>query len=172
MRAAEAVESITSVVCPAPRDVWHSSARLDPASTATQSPAWMDAVVGQGRWRDASRSYTFTSGRVVVLPLVEWGRGPFRILRSWPRGWGVGGPIAAGGVSDAEAALVSKDLAAQGGISTRVLLSGSALAPVGTRLKASARTTQVLSLEGGFEKVRAERFDSGTRRYIRRAEQA
>lgn len=58
--------------------------------TRYHTPAWATAVLGTGRWTDASRAYLLDDGSHVVLPLYRHRRAP-AWLASPPYGWGFGG---------------------------------------------------------------------------------
>lgn len=92
------------VLSPVPRDKWHSLLAADPAALPEHAPEWVDAMVADGRYRDASRMYCFADGREVLLPLVRR-RGAAGLggwLQSFPSGWGMGGLV--GAEADAEIA--------------------------------------------------------------------
>ena len=94
---------------PVPRDLWESVTRSCPDFVATQTISWRDAVLASGAYKDVSMLYEFSSGRQVLLPMVQrrW-RTPLEpTAGSWPRRWGVGGPLTSGGpIEAAEAAAV------------------------------------------------------------------
>ncbi len=80
------------VVSPVPRDKWRSVLAGDPLALPEHSPEWIDALTDDGRYRDASRLYTFADGREAILPLVAR-RGLAGIggwLLSYPFGLGHG----------------------------------------------------------------------------------
>ena len=97
------------VLSPVPRDRWESLTRSCPNFVATQSLHWRDAILASGAYKDVCLLYEFSSGKQVLLPMVQrrW-RTPLEpTAASWPRRWGVGGPITSGGSIDpAEAAAV------------------------------------------------------------------
>ncbi len=164
------------VVSPAPRDVWRKVADADPHALATQSPEWTDVLVGSGRWLDASRAYTFASGRQVILPLVRRRglgvRGPHW---SFGEGWGMGGVLAPDGAVASDVAAATADVAALPAVRVSVR-PNPVLAEQwrdGTAVPgwaASPRRAHVLDLSGGAAAVWDGRFHKDTRRYVRRAE--
>ncbi|MFC5130032.1 GNAT family N-acetyltransferase [Paeniglutamicibacter kerguelensis] len=83
------------VASPVPRDKWHSVLANDPGALPEHAPEWVDAMEADGRYRDASRLYSFADGREVILPLVQR-RGLAGVggwLQSYPSGWGMGGLV-------------------------------------------------------------------------------
>lgn len=81
------------VVSPVPRKKWRSVLKSDPTALPEHAPEWVDALAADGRYRDASRLYSFEDGREVILPLVQR-RGIAGVggwLLSYPPGWGMGG---------------------------------------------------------------------------------
>lgn len=166
--------TIMDVVTPAPRPPWRDLADADPSALADHDPAWTDAVVRSGRWRDASRWYHLSNGSSVVLPLVATTAVPgLSYYASLPNGWGFGGLVGNGGIEPAVIALVIGDLAAQGWHSVRIRpdpLSGSAwgdAAPAGAATV--ARRAHLLDLTPGPTDLMAAMRKS-TRRAIRRGE--
>lgn len=84
--------TIVQTIAPAPRDIWQRIATDDRSALLEHTPAWVDAIVAAGNFRDASRMYRLADGRHFVLPLVQRGprRGP---QRSFGSGWGIGGLV-------------------------------------------------------------------------------
>ena len=122
MRSGNGYPTVTS---PVPRGVWESLLRTDQNAVVTQLLAWRDAVFASGRYEDVSLLYEFPSGRQVVLPLARPRRQPpwAAMVASWPRAWGVGGPITQEGrISPAEAAAVLADVADRGTLAAHVTL--------------------------------------------------
>lgn len=112
---------LTSVTSPAPRGVWSQLVSADPASMADHTPAWTDAIVATGPYRDVSRLYELTDGRRFVLPLVQR-TGPGRLAglsASFPEGWGFGGIVGSGQDADV-VRLVLTDLAGRRDVHTRL----------------------------------------------------
>jgi len=167
-----------TVTSPVPRAVWDSLLRSDPAAVVTQSLPWRDAVFAGGHYRDVSRLYEFGSGRRIVLPLARrrlataW----TTTTASWPRDWGICGPICEDGqVSAAEATAVLADLAGRGTVAVELRLPEGA---AGT-WRAAARGYQVeergghlLDLAGGFSEVWSHRFRGTARTAVRKAERS
>src|SRR5581483_3104906 len=111
---------ISMVTSPVPRQAWASVLATDPGAVVSQSLAWRDAVLADGRYTDASLLYEFASGRRIVMPLVRHRLLPGAVA-SWPGGWGVGGPIIEGGeASPGEAAAVLDDVARRGRLSALI----------------------------------------------------
>lgn len=167
------------VTTPAPRDAWQELLEGDPYALVTQSPAWLDARCEAGGQADASRLYELANGRRLVLPLVRrsaLGDGRLALRSSYGEGWGMGGVLAPGGATDADVAVVLRDLAEPPGLRTLVrpnpLLAASwrSAAPAGAVVV--PRLGHVLDLEGGFERVERERFTHMTRKAVRKAERS
>lgn len=163
---------------PAPREAWWELAGRDAGTHVTQTPAWLDCLCVTGQYRDASRLYAFEDGSRIVLPLVSRSRRPQRLgaEESWPAGWGIGGPVAPGGVGPRKARVLFDDLASRPALRVGVRFRpGEAgtwdeAAPTGFRLE--PHMTQVVDLGGGFGTVWERRFHTRVRRDVRRAESA
>ena len=143
-----------TVTSPVPRAVWESVLRSDRNAVVTQSLEWRDAVFASGRYRDVSVLYEFPSGRQVVLPMATHRLSPGNTsIASWPRAWGLGGPITSGGrITSAEAAAVLSDVARRGRLAAAIRLRHDAdeawLQEAGQfRVEESGR--YVLDLAGG-----------------------
>lgn len=166
-----------TVTSPVPRDAWDCVFRSDPGAVVTQSLAWRDAVLADGRYRDVSRLYEFGSGRRIAVPLVRRRHATAwtGTTASWPRAWGMGGPICQDGkVSLAEAAAVLADLAG-GTLAAELRLSEGAddawlTAARGYRVE--ERGVHMLDLTGGFSEVWSHRFRGTARTAVRKAERA
>lgn len=166
------------VTCPAPRDVWSELLDQDTLSLATQSPGWLDARCRLGGFQDASRLYRRDDGRTLVLPMVR--RGPFTgrlaLQSSFAEAWGMGGLVAAGGITAEDVALVAGDLVARPALRTLIrpnpLLAGEWEAAAGPSVLAVPRFAHVLDLAGGFDEVWRGRFTQSARANVRRAERA
>jgi len=166
------------VTSPVPRAVWESVLRSDEDAVVTQSLAWRDAVFATGRYRDVSLLYEFPSGRQVVLPMARR-RGRLcraAMVASWPRVWGVGGPISpAGRVSPAEAEAVLADVADRPALAAQITLRHDAdeawLSEAG-RFRVEERGCYVLDLTGGFGQVWQHRFQGYARTAMRKAERS
>ncbi len=168
--------AVTSPVSPG---VWQQALRSDPGAVVSQSLAWRDAVLAGGRYRDVSRLYEFPSGRRVVLPLMlprGWPR-PAATAGSWPRVWGIGGPICEGGdISPAEAAFVLEDAAGLGALAVEIQLrhgaGGETWVGAAGRFAVQERSCHVLDLSGGFSQVWQGRFRGSARTAVRKAERS
>lgn len=165
------------VTAPVPRAAWDWLLRSDPGAVVTQSLAWRDAVVADGRYRDVSRLYEFGSGRRIAVPLVRRRHATAwtGTTASWPRTWGVGGPICQDGkVSAAEAAAVLADLAGSALATELRLPEGADGAWLGAArgYQAEERGVHVLDLAGGFGEVWSHRFRGSARTAVRKAGRA
>ena len=163
------------VVSPVPRDKWRSVLAGDPLALPEHSPEWIDALTDNGRYRDASRLYTFADGREAILPLVARrglaGAGGW--LLSYPSGWGMGG-LVGNGIDADVARAVLEDLRQQHW--QRV-----AIRPDPRRWQAWAealdgdvltipRRAHVIELDGGVEGA-WHGLSNSARRHVRTAEQ-
>ncbi|MEY9847193.1 GNAT family N-acetyltransferase [Streptacidiphilus sp. MAP5-3] len=177
------------VVSPAPRSEWNRLLASDPAASVFQTPAWFDAVVRLTGGRDASRLYTTGDGRRLLLPLVRRTPLPGIALdAAYPHRMGPGGLLATGGLRPADVELVLSDLLGVGFGAPRGARS------VGVRISAMHDVTDrweqglalgaapgvdvirsrvhVLDLDGGFARVRDDRFHASTRKNVRKAERS
>lgn len=167
-----------AVTTPVPRDVWAALLRSDPGAVVTQSLAWRDAVVADGRYQDVSRLYEFASGRRIVLPLARRRRATSwtAVTASWPVVWGVGGPICQDGkVSEAEAAAVLADVARPGTVAAEIQLcerAGDVWLGAARGYRTQPRGYHVLDLAGGFSEVWSHRFRGTARTAVRKAERS
>jgi Acetyltransferase (GNAT) domain len=168
---------VVDVVTPAPRPEWRAIVAEDREALPEHAPEWLDAICDVSPYEDASRYYTFSDGRRLVLPLVRRlglpGLGGW--LTSYPPAWGMGGLVGAG-VDDAALCAVLDDLAAlrrqRIGIRPNPLQNALWSAASATRSITSVdRRGHVIDLSGGIEAVEG-RIHRGTRKYIRRAERA
>jgi Acetyltransferase (GNAT) domain len=166
------------VTSPVPRAVWEAALRSDGHAVVSQSLAWRDAVLADGRYQDVSLLYEFPSGRQVVLPMARHRRRPplATVTASWPGGWGVGGPISLGGrVSPAEAGAVLADVARRGTLAAEIQFRHEAdeawLRETG-RFRAERRGCHILDLDGGFGRVWQHRFRGTARTAVRKAERS
>ena len=166
-----------TVTSPVPRDIWERLLRSDPGAVVTQSLAWRDAVFADGRYRDVSRLYEFGSGCRIALPLARRRRASAwtGTTASWPRAWGVGGPICQDGkIGVAEAAAVLADLAG-GTLTAEVRLpegAGGAWRTAARGYQVEERDVHMLDLGGGFSEVWSHRFRGTARTAVRKAERA
>jgi CelD/BcsL family acetyltransferase involved in cellulose biosynthesis len=164
--------AVTSPVRP---EVWAALADADPDAVVSQSQAWRDCVCATGRYRDVSRLYEFADGRRILLPLVQrHGPPSFATCRaSWPRAWGVGGPITPDGVRAHEAEAVLDDVARLGGPGVWIRFRHG-VEPEWTAAARSFRiiphSVQILDLSGGFDQVWERRFGRSVRNAVRKAE--
>jgi hypothetical protein len=167
------------VTSPAPRQVWQDLLTADPASVASQTPAWLDCICAVGGYEDASRLYETVGGRQLVLPMVRrrWLPRALTVEASLPAYWGTGGLLAAGSVRAEDVAAVWPYIVAPPTVRLRLrpnfLTAGAwnaVLPPFGVVV--TPQTVHVLDLEGGFERVWRDRFNTKTRGGIRKAERA
>lgn len=167
----------SSVVTPAPRDVWRRVLASDPAATAQQTPEWFDAIRRVSRSADASRLYTLPDGRELVVPILR--RAPLpgvRLDRSYPANCGQGGILASGGLRGSDVRLVLTDLQRTPAISTR-LNGNHDTAEQWSRGAVPGVLTvphrmEVIDLRGGFSEVWERGFRSSARRKVRKAERS
>jgi hypothetical protein len=166
------------ITTPAPREVWWELASRDVDTHVTQTPTWLDCLCATGPYQEASRLYEFEDGSRIVLPLVRRRRRPpwLGAEESWPAEWGIGGPLAPGGVGPAKARALFDDLAGR-----HALRVGVRFRPGDTEVWEKAapadfrpepHMTQVVRLDGGFDTVWESRFHTRVRRDVRRAEKS
>jgi Acetyltransferase (GNAT) domain len=167
------------VTSPAPREAWAELLRSDPGAVVSQSLAWRDSVFADSRYADISVLYEFPTGRRVVLPLARHRHWPVRggAIASWPRAWGVGGPVCQDGViTPAEAAAVLRHVAGLGALVTEIQLrhgAGHGAWPAAAAgFRAAEQTCHVLDLGGGFARVWQERFRGSARTAVRKAQRS
>jgi hypothetical protein len=166
--------TVSRVVSPAPRSEWLRLMKVDPTSTLSQSPEWMDALCSFTAWRDASRYYETTEGHSFVLPLAEKGFGRTgRVLASMPAGWGMGGFVSERPVGREDTSLVMEDLKNLRGLAIRILpnpiQTEAWTESFETRTTTISRFSHVLDLNGGFDTVWKDRFRKTARRNTRKA---
>lgn len=177
LRAARTRETTADepvVVSPVPREKWRSILGTDAGALPEHAPEWIDALTSGGRYRDASRLYSFADGRELLLPLVRRrglaGLGGW--LQSYPPGWGIGGLVGAGADPDAAHAIL-KDL-------RRLRFQRIGIWPDPKKWETWAealdegvltipRRAHVVDLSGGIEKV-WNGLSQSSRRHIRIAE--
>ena len=154
------------------RVAWNEILASDPEAMPTQSPEFVEAICGDGRWTNATREYADPSGRRIVLPMVRRA-GRIAIQASPPPRWGFGGLLAEGGVGTADVEIVVRDLAAR-----RTLRQSVRPNPVqGDRWKDSKqglrlpRRAHVADLDGGEAGLWSD-FSKTARRNVRKAEKA
>jgi len=167
------------VTSPAPRDAWYALLVDDPRALVTQSPGWVHARCELGGFEDASRLYEREDGHRLVLPMVRrsaLGGGRLALQSSFGDGWGMGGLVAAGGVTRDDVAVVARDLVERPALRTVIrpnpLLAAEWAAAAGPSVQVLPRLAHVLDLEGGFEHVWNVRFAGATRTKVRKAEKA
>lgn len=166
------------VTCPAPREVWHCLFKADPEALPYQSPAWLDCICAGSYYEDASRLYESQDGRQLLMPLVRRKGWPQLLTTqaSLPYGWGIGGLLTSGRIEKNDLDAVFDDL-------TRLPYLRTSIRPnprqgeiwamtKKTNVVVIPRLAHVLDLEGGFDKVWAERFERKTRNRIRKAERS
>jgi hypothetical protein len=164
------------ITSPVPREAWESLFRSDPDAVVTQSLAWRDAVFADGRYRDVSRLYEFPSGQQVALPLARRRQGTAwtTVTASWPRNWGICGPISGGGqIGTVEAAVVLADLAGRGTLAAEIQLrhgAAEAWLNEARQYRIEERGYHVLDLAGGFGEVWTHKFRGTARTAVRKAE--
>jgi Acetyltransferase (GNAT) domain len=167
---------IGPAISPAPRDAWEVVLRSDPLALETQSPAWTDAACASGPFEDASRLYETVDGRLLVLPMLRRRHtgGALSMEASNPPGWGVGGLLAPGGPTAAEAATVFSELAGRHVLTQRLwpnpLTAQAWAAGAPGNAKATDRVAHLIPLEGGFEHVWSKLVHKSSRRGARHAE--
>ena len=167
------------VTTPASRSAWTECCERDETHLVTQSPAWTDAMTSTGRWSDASRLYSFSDGRSVVLPLVHRARvGPVAPRYSMPDAWGFGGLVGASIDASTVASVVADLRGVRCGwvrIRPNPIHASSweagASAGDGATL-ALPRRAHVLRLDLGVDEIFRSRFTSACRRAIRSAEKS
>ncbi|WP_345602684.1 GNAT family N-acetyltransferase [Pseudonocardia adelaidensis] len=163
---------------PVARDMWHQLLGADRDALPSQGPEWIECLCADAGYRDASRVYQMPDGRQAILPLVRRTGVPSALaaLQSMPKSWGFGGLIAPHGLTDDLASAVLDDLSEP--LMCRVRLRPNPLhASIWSRavadhrwVRAAACQAHVLDLAGGFDAVWRQRFRSGTRTKVRRAE--
>lgn len=169
---------LPAVTSPVPRPVWESLVHSDPDALVTQSLAWRDAVFADGRYQDVSRLYEFASGEQVAVPLARprWLPPWAAMAASWPRDWGVGGPICAdGSISTAQAAAVLADLAPHRTRAVEVQLrqgADRAWLSEARHFQVEEGACHVLDLAGGFSGIWQHSFRGTARTAIRKAERS
>ncbi|HLN43655.1 MAG TPA: GNAT family N-acetyltransferase [Acidimicrobiales bacterium] len=167
-----------TVTSPVPRAVWESLLRADEGAVVTQSLAWRDAVFASGRYHDVSLLYEFPSGRQVVLPMARRRGQPHQVamMASWPRVWGIGGPLTTGGgITPAEAAAVLDDVAGRGMLQAKITLRHDAdevWLKEARQYQIEKCGCYVLDLAGGFDEVWKHRFRGSVRTAARKAERS
>lgn len=164
-----------AALTPAPADQWQEVYDADPEALVSQSPAWTAAACATGRWRDASRLYTTSTGTRCVVPMIEYRLGPVRtrLRASMPRAWGMGGVIADGEVTPDHMRDILADLRRSGALQIRIRPNPRQrdlwLAARAEGATVVERHAHVLDLTPGRDEVLAG-FRKSRRRAVRRAE--
>ena len=164
------------VTSPVPREVWESLTGSSQDVVVSQSLRWRDAVLASGVYTDVSLLYEFSSGRQVLMPMVQrrW-RTPLEpTAASWPHRWGAGGPISRGGeTGPAEAAAVLGHVARRDMFGAEIHLSHVSK-PLWLNAAPQFRIVKepyyVLDLAGGFGEVWQRKFKGTFRWSVRKAE--
>ena len=166
------------VTTPVPRDIWQKTYLADSTAIFHQSPRWMEYLCAAGGYENISRLYEFKNGKHLVLPLVKRRGIPdvCAFAESLPYAWGHGGPLASSVLEKQDIAVVMKDLAQVGYLSTSIRpnpLQGALWAAAQLpKMETVARCSHVLDLSGGFEEVWTKRFSKQKRKDVRRAQHA
>jgi GNAT acetyltransferase-like protein len=162
---------------PAPLDIWRDVLASDPFALVSQSPEWLAAQCALGRYTDASVLYEREDGRRLVLPMARRrgaGAGRVAFRSSFGDGWGMGGPLAPGGVTAEDVEAICAHLGTERGLRTLVrpnpLLAEPWRASGVAVRERIPRVAHVLDLDGGFEVVWNDRFTGGARTNVRKAE--
>ncbi|MFF5791313.1 GNAT family N-acetyltransferase [Paeniglutamicibacter sp. NPDC012692] len=162
------------VVSPVPRGKWRSVLAGDPLALPEHSPDWVDALTDGGRYRDASRLYSFSDGREAILPLVRR-RGLAGIggwLLSYPSGWGMGGLVGAG-IDGEVARAVLEDLREQHWQRVAIRPDPRRWQAWAEALDANVltipRRVHIIDLGGGVDSA-WHGMSNSTRRHVRNAE--
>ena len=166
------------VLGPVPRELWESLTASCDDFVATQSLHWRDAVMAGGAYKDVSLLYEFSSGRQVLLPMVQrrW-RTPLEpTAASWPRRWGVGGPVTVGGpIEPAEAAAVLGHVARRDLFGAEIHLShisDPAWLHAAAQFRVLTDPFYVLDLTGGFDNVWKRKFKRTLRQSVQKGERS
>lgn len=171
-----AAARIASVTSPAPRATWSRLAAADPTSMVDHTPAWTDAIVASGPYRDVSCLYELTDGRQFVLPLVQR-TGTARlagISASFPEGWGFGGVVGPGRDAGVIRAILA-DLAERRDVHTRLrpnpLEADLWAEGAPPDVVSTPKRAHVLDLAPGVDALR-EGMHPSARRALRKAERS
>lgn len=166
---------VTWTAEPVSRKAWAELLASADDAVHTQTPMWMDACKLATGGRDASRLYTASDGRRMVLPLLR--QGPVdKAARyaSMPHGLGFAGLLAHTPPSADDVDVVLNDLAALGGARAAVRggpfqTSWSAAAALGYERR--DHTTHIIDLTPGYANV-WNGLKSAMRTKIRRADRS
>jgi CelD/BcsL family acetyltransferase involved in cellulose biosynthesis len=171
-------KQLLNVTIPAPRDAWKELLRQDPNALIFQAPEWIDSICQSGPYEDASRLFELPFGRSIVMPAVRNRLlpGGLKRIQSLPHGWGMGGLVAAGGVTVQEINQVYSLLSTRGNIRASIrpnpLQASQWRLAIPTGVRSQQHITHILSLEGGFDQVWSQQLSSATRNKIRKAEKS
>ncbi|WP_037069691.1 GNAT family N-acetyltransferase [Pseudonocardia acaciae] len=159
------------------RPAWRELVDQNPGVALSKMPEWVDCVCGCDRFTDASLLLRGDDGRRFVLPRVA---APVPgMFASPPNNWNLGadasGFLAEGGEPDGEElrALV-REVHRRSGVRARIVVGRDdarawrEAVPGG--VYADPRTSQVLDLDGGFDKVWSAAFSGKVRSNARKAE--
>ena len=160
-----------------PAEAWDAIVASSDEALAFHRRAWVDAATALEGGENISRVYEW-EGRRVLVPLIRAGGllGSAGVAASLPYGWGFGGILTEGCVTPSDVRKAVDDLSTVG--LTRLSLRPNPLAAqawasaVPGRTASVARTAHVLRLDGGFERVWADRFTGTARTNVRRAEKS
>jgi hypothetical protein len=160
--------------------VWAALFRSDRDAVVSQSLAWRDAVLADGRYEDVSLLFGFPSGRRIALPLVRPRRMPAwaATAASWPAAWGIGGPIGLGdSVTQADATAVLAAVARRRGLVAEIRLRPGVVGPWlkgrgPFQVGQGPLQSHELDLAGGFTAVWRDRFRATARTAVRKAERS
>ncbi len=164
------------ITSPAPRDEWGQMIETDREALIYQLPQWTAAMIATGKFINVSRLYERADGKKWLLPMVR-SKLPIPGLAmhaAMPDGWGIGGLLSNHPLSCDEVELVFNDLVRQP-VLRMVIHPNPMRAPHWgvcnlPEVHPIPRYDHVLDLTGGFEKVWNDRFHSGTRTKVRKAE--
>jgi hypothetical protein len=144
----------------------------------SHTPEWVDCACESGQYEDSSLLFELPRGRQVLLPAVRHKIIPEGLIRekSLPHGWGSGGFVTPGGITPDVLPQLIAELSNLSGL--RVSIRPNPLqaslwkfaVPEGT--KSEHHVTHILSLDGGFDHIWSQQFDSATRTKIRKAEKS
>jgi hypothetical protein len=178
-----------NVIVPAPREIWEQLEQEDQDCLPTQSRAWIDMLCAVGGWEDASRFYEWAEGQHIIVPMVRtkqpW-MGPISLVpvvrtklplpgfRSLATVLGLGF-LASHPLRSETLQVVLDDILAERSFRTLIKpnpkhISLQTMVP--KAYTSLPKRTHILDLSGGFSEVWSKRFDSNTRRHIRKAERS
>lgn len=163
---------IVQVTTPVPEPTWAEVLASDPGATALQTPEYLAAVLRGRGGHDASRLYTLSDGRKLVLPLVRTLSLPgLRMAAGYPAGYGHGSLLATGGLRADDVREVVRDLRCPG---QNIRIGGGHhtaeqwAAGVMRGVAKIHRQVEVLDLSPGWDAVLAG-FSRAARQNVRKA---